>query len=223
MIHNNRMPKENISSIRQEYDLGELSEQELKDNPFDQFALWFQQALDHQVMEPNAMTLSTISSSGTPASRVVLLKGFDNSGFVFYTNYESRKGRELTATPHAALLFFWPELQRQVRIEGAVNQISEAESDAYFNSRPRGSRLGAWASPQSQMISDRRILDQRLKEVTQKFASSEEIKRPSHWGGFNVTPFLMEFWQGRADRLHDRLVYQRLDANALWEVKRLAP
>lgn len=217
------MKKDSISAIRQEYDLGELSEKELKDNPFDQFAVWFQQALDHQVMEPNAMVLSSITATGSPASRVVLLKDFDDKGFVFYTNYESRKGKELLSTPHAALLFFWPELQRQVRIEGAVSQISAAQSDEYFDSRPRGSRLGAWASPQSQIITERKIVDQRLKEYTLKFSNSEKIDRPPHWGGFNVSPKWMEFWQGRANRLHDRLVYERIDEHALWEIKRLAP
>lgn len=217
------MRKESISGIRQEYDLGELSEQELKDNPFDQFTVWFQQVLEHEVMEPNAMVLSTITSTGTPASRVVLLKDFDDQGFVFYTNYESRKGRELLSTPHAALLFFWPELQRQVRIEGTVHQIGTAQSDEYFNSRPRGSQLGAWASPQSQIISDRKMLDRRLEDITQKFGQTEKIGRPPHWGGFVVSPTLMEFWQGRANRLHDRLVYERIDANSLWGMKRLAP
>ena len=166
------------------------------------------------------MTVATVGLDGQPSARVVLLKGFDERGFVFYTNYESRKGRELLAHPRAALLFFWPDLERQVRVEGSVEKVTDEESDAYFMSRPHGSRLGAWASPQSEVILGREVVDQRLQEVQQRFGTGE-VTRPPHWGGFRVRPTMLEFWQGRPSRLHDRLRYQLTDTS--WHRERLAP
>jgi pyridoxamine 5'-phosphate oxidase len=190
-------------------------------DPMRQFAKWFQQALEANLPEPNAMTLATASRDGQPSARVVLLKMFDASGFTFFTNYDSRKGCELAANPRAALLFFWPELQRQVRTEGAVERVSEAESDEYFRSRPLGSRLGAWASQQSVVIADREVLEMRVREVMQRFPDGE-VPRPPHWGGYRVRPSMIEFWQGRPDRLHDRLRYQRVHPD-VWRLERLSP
>jgi pyridoxamine 5'-phosphate oxidase len=166
------------------------------------------------------MTLSTVTSTGKPSSRIVLLKGYDEEGFVFFTNYSSDKGRQLMQNHFAALLFFWKELERQVRIEGVVSKVSEEESDAYFNSRPVGSRLGAWASPQSQKISDREVLNNELMKFTEQF-DQENIPRPAHWGGYRVKPTRIEFWQGRSNRLHDRILYEQDNDN--WQISRLAP
>ena len=209
-----------IADLRRDYTLRGLSENEVDPDPLAQFRTWFDQAVAAQVPEPNAMTLATVGGDGQPSARVVLLKGFDERGFVFYTNYESRKGRELLAHPRAALLFFWPELERQVRVEGSVEKVADEESDAYFRSRPHGSRVGAWASPQSQVIPGRDVLDQRLQELQQRFGDGE-VTRPPHWGGFRVRPTMLEFWQGRPSRLHDRLRYQLTDSG--WQRERLAP
>lgn len=217
------MESEKISSIREDYKKGELLEEHLEDNPFAQFSLWFKDAVQQQVFEVNAMALSTVSAEGTPSSRIVLLKDFDDNGFVFYTNYESRKARELIEKDRAALLFFWPQLQRQVRIEGSIIQVDAEQSDEYFHSRPRGSQLGAWASPQSQVIPDRAFLDNRLAEINAKFSTQKELDRPPHWGGFVLNPVRVEFWQGRSNRLHDRLVYERLSNAERWIISRLAP
>lgn len=210
-----------VADLRKDYTLKGLSEAEVAPNPIEQFQRWFDQALAAQLPEPNAMTLATATATGIPSARIVLLKGFDDRGFVFFTNYESRKGRELAENPHACLVFLWHELERQVRIEGSVVTISDTESDGYFYSRPIGSQLGAWASEQSQVIPDRTLLEQRLETLTQKY-ENQVIPRPPHWGGYRVVPKAIEFWQGRPSRLHDRLCYVRQD-NGSWIIERLSP
>lgn len=209
-----------LANLRQNYQRGELLESQIASSPFEQFQKWFAEAQAAAVPEPNAMTLATVDSKLRPSARVVLLKGLDERGFVFYTNYESRKGKDLAASPQAALLFFWPELERQIRIEGQVEKVSAEESDAYYHSRPLGSRLGAWASPQSQEIADRSQL-QALESRAQA-EHGEAPQRPPHWGGYRVVPHTLEFWQGRPSRLHDRLVYRRDEAGQ-WKIVRLAP
>lgn len=210
-----------LADIRKEYTQSGLSEADADPNPFGQFQKWFDQALAAQLLEPNGMTLATTTPDGKPRARIVLLKNFDERGFVFYTNYESHKGQELTQTPWAALVFWWTELERQVRIEGRVEKVSDAESDAYFHSRPVGSQLGAWASEQSQVVSSREVLDRRLQELKEKYLD-QNIPRPPHWGGYRVIPTAIEFWQGRPNRLHDRLQYQRLEDGS-WRIERLSP
>ncbi len=210
-----------IPQMRKEYDMGSLSEADMDADPLRQFEKWFQQVLAANLPEPNAMTLATATPDGQPSARMVLLKAFDSSGFTFFTNYDSRKGRELAANPRAALLFFWHELHRQVRIEGTVELVSEAESDAYFHSRPLGSRLSAFASAQSVVIASRAVLEERVRELMQRFPDGE-VPRPPHWGGYRVRPVAIEFWQGRPDRLHDRLRYQRVQPDG-WRLERLSP
>lgn len=210
-----------IADLRQEYMFRGLDESDLDPDPFVQFRSWFDQAVAAQVPEPNAMTLATAGADCRPSARLVLLKGFDASGFVFYTNYESRKARELAANPWAALVFFWPQLARQVRIEGRVEPVAPHESDAYFHSRPRGSQLGAWASHQSQVISSRAVLDQRMQELVAAY-QARPVPRPPYWGGYRLAPTMVEFWQGRPNRLHDRLRYRRLEDGG-WLIERLAP
>jgi len=210
-----------IADLRKDYALQALAEAEAHPNPFQQFQLWFDQAIAAQLHEPNAMTLATATKTGTPSARIVLLKGFDSRGFVLYTNYNSRKGQELAENPQAVLVFWWAELERQVRIEGRVEKVSESEADDYFQSRPRGSRLGAWTSNQSQVISDREVLEQRLQALTAQY-QDQEIPRPPHWGGYRVVPSAIEFWQGRPSRLHDRLRYCQGE-DGQWLIERLAP
>jgi pyridoxamine 5'-phosphate oxidase len=211
----------NISSIRREYMRESLSESDVHSNPIRQFDRWWAEALKADIDEVNAMTLSTLSTDGFPGSRIVLLKGYDDQGFVWFTNYESRKGQELTAHPKASLLFFWKELERQVRIEGLCERVSPAESDAYFNSRPEGSRIGAWASPQSRPIDSREVLDRNIAEISERFQDMP-IYRPPHWGGYRLNPVVIEFWQGRQSRLHDRIRYDSRDGDG-WKITRLAP
>jgi pyridoxamine 5'-phosphate oxidase len=200
-----------------------LLEAELHTDPLVQFHAWFAEAAEQGVVQPEAMTLATVdSNTGQPSARIVLLRHLDARGFVFFTNYDSRKGRELTGNPRAALVFFWEPLERQVRIEGQVEKVSASESDAYFRSRPRGSQLGAWASEQSTELASREALDTLFRELETKFAASREIPRPPHWGGFRVIPTRIEFWQGQPSRLHDRISYRKTD-DGHWIRARLAP
>ena len=211
---------QNIADIRIEYKKQSLLEADVTANPFEQFTKWWNEAMNSQIEEPNAMTLATATKNGLPSARIVLLKGFNNKGFVFYTNYQSHKGKEMLENPNAALVFFWKELERQVRIEGAVEKISTKDSDAYFASRPQGSRIGAWASPQSSVIAQREVIEENVIKYKQQF-NSGEIPRPEHWGGYNVKPSLIEFWQGRPSRLHDRIQYSLKEGD--WVIERLAP
>lgn len=210
-----------IADIRKEYQLETLSEQDATSSPFLQFDKWWQQAIDSKIEEVNAMTLATVNSEGKPSARIVLLKGYHSEGFVFFTNYSSRKAQDIEFNNNVALVIFWKELERQIRIEGRVEKISESESKAYFLSRPKESQLGAWASPQSAVIASRSFLQKQVEEYSEKF-SKEEITIPPYWGGYMVRPNRFEFWQGRESRLHDRLQYN-IQANGEWEMVRLAP
>jgi pyridoxamine 5'-phosphate oxidase len=209
----------NIADLRREYMLGGLSEAIADADPFVQFERWMRDAIDGGLPLPNAMTLATVSAQGTPDARAVLLKGIDGGGFVFYTNYLSRKGRQLDANRAACLVFLWSEIERQVRIDGTVEKVAAAESDAYFGSRPLGARLAAWASAQSERVPDRAALELALEQMRQRHG--EHPPRPPHWGGYRLTPSAIEFWQGRENRLHDRLLYRR--ASGAWTIERLAP
>ncbi|OGA35186.1 MAG: pyridoxamine 5'-phosphate oxidase [Betaproteobacteria bacterium RIFCSPLOWO2_12_FULL_64_23] len=208
-----------IADIRQEYMRAGLVEKDAAADPFKQFDRWFQDAVQAELPLPEAMTLATATDTGRPSARVVLLKGVDARGFVFYTNYASRKGRELAANPHAALVFAWTELERQVRIEGTIKKVSAEESDLYFASRPLGSRLGAWASPQSMVLPDRLTLAKTVAAIVLRYG--KHPPRPPHWGGYRVLPEAIEFWQGRKNRLHDRLLYTKQTRD--WTIERLAP
>ncbi len=209
-----------IADIRTDYKKASLAESDVKSDPFSQFASWFDQAMKADVPEPNAMTLSTVNTDGKPSSRIVLIKEFDERGFSWFTNYDSAKGQDLENNPHAALLFFWIPLERQVRIEGRIEKLSDAENDTYFNSRPLGSRQSALASQQSQPIADRQVLEQKLASVVAEFG--DQPPRPAHWGGYRLLPERMEFWQGRSSRLHDRIIYTR-DEKGVWNISRLQP
>lgn len=212
--------KEALQNLRQEYRSAELLQQDVDQNPIMQFKKWFTDALEAQLYEPNVMTLATADPYGKPSARILLLKGFDEHGFNFYTNYDSKKGRDLQENPQAAMVFFWPELERQVRIEGMVSKLDSEASESYFHSRPKGSQIGALASPQSEVIAGREVLEQRVIELEDQYADAE-VPRPEHWGGYLLEPQQIEFWQGRPSRLHDRICYNLVDG--VWIINRLAP
>jgi pyridoxamine 5'-phosphate oxidase len=212
---------DHVARLRKEYTRAGLKESDAASGPIEQFRNWFDEALAADLHEPNAMTLATATPDGRPSARVVLLKGLDERGFVFYTSYEGRKGGELETNPYCALVFYWGELERQVRVEGRASRVSEEESDEYFGSRPRGSQLGAWASEQSRPVEGRGALEERLRGLEAEY-EGREVPRPPFWGGYRVEPEVVEFWQGRENRLHDRLVYRRSD-NGEWGRERLQP
>jgi len=210
-----------FASLRKDYTKASLDINSVNKNPLVQFGKWFDEALQSNALEPSAMTLATISETGKPYARIVLLKGISNDRFYFYTNYQSQKGKELENNPACALTFFWPELERQVRISGLAERATAEESDKYFQSRPRGSQIGAWASPQSIVIKDRSLIEDRARELEEKFKNDKVIPRPKQWGGYAVSPFEIEFWQGRPSRLHDRILYTLIESK--WQINRLAP
>jgi len=210
-----------IADLRKDYSAQSLLETDVAPDPIVQFEKWWQQALDSQIEEANAMTLATATCDGLPSARIVLLKNFNEEGFVFFTNYKSYKATQLAENPKACLIFFWKELERQVRITGLVKKVADEQSDAYFFSRPEGSRIGAWASPQSQVIPNRDWIDAQYLDVAERL-KGKEISRPPHWGGYTVQPIIMEFWQGRPSRLHDRIQYTLNESNQ-WKIERLAP
>jgi pyridoxamine 5'-phosphate oxidase len=209
-----------ISEIRKTYRAGELDERDVLSHPVEQFKLWLQQAVDAEMLEPTAMTLATADKAGRPSARTVLLKNVDEQGFVFYTNYESRKANDMAANPQAALLFFWDKLERQVRVEGTITKVSTQQSEAYFKSRPHGSQLGAWVSQQSSVIESREVLEEKMRELENKF-SEGNVPLPEFWGGYVLQPESIEFWQGRPSRLHDRLKYSKISNG--WKIERLSP
>jgi len=214
------LKNEMIQSLRQDYRSAELKDNDINKNPIKQFEKWFADAMEAQLYEPNVMTLATADKSGKPNARIVLLKGFDENGFSFYTNYLSQKGKEIKKNPQACLVFFWAELERQVRIEGKIEKLSKEASEKYFHSRPIGSQIGAIVSPQSQIITDRTVLEHKVDELTAQY-EGKAIPKPSHWGGYIVKPTAIEFWQGRTSRLHDRIKYDLI--NGKWQMNRLAP
>jgi pyridoxamine 5'-phosphate oxidase len=210
-----------IADIRKDYSKSSLDIASVDKNPITQFTRWFDEALASKVTEPTAFTLATVNADARPSARIVLLKGVENGKFIFFTNYQSTKGKELENNPACAITFFWPELERQVRIEGVASKIDVSSSEKYFQSRPRESQIGAWASPQSAIISDREILDSRVKELQKKFEGVDKLPKPNQWGGYEVEPNEIEFWQGRPNRLHDRIAFYKVDDK--WQVHRLAP
>lgn len=212
----------NLAHLREEYSRQALDEKNVEASPFQQFNKWFNEAVDAGVKEPNAMVLSTVSSDGQPHGRVVLLKGIENECFVFFTNYLSNKGKDLESNNKASLTFFWADLERQVRIDGLVSKVSEQVSVAYYQSRPVGSQIGAWVSQQSEPVVDRQALEDKMVELTARFKGQDSIPKPPHWGGYQLLPHRMEFWQGRQSRLHDRILYEPTD-KGVWMTKRLSP
>ncbi|HLP13581.1 MAG TPA: pyridoxamine 5'-phosphate oxidase [Flavobacteriales bacterium] len=213
--------KQYIVNLRHDFSKSTLDESQLHNNPINQFEEWFTRAVNIRAREPNAMMLSTVSPANKPSARILLLRDFSEKGFVFFTNYESKKAKDLEVNPAGCLTFFWPELEQQVRIEGIISKLDDADSDTYFRMRARSSRLGAWASNQSTIIANRGVLDEKMKEVREKFGENE-IPRPEFWGGYILKPAYFEFWQGRTSRLHDRLVYELEHENS-WKIYRLAP
>jgi pyridoxamine 5'-phosphate oxidase len=211
-----------LESLRETYRRASLSERDCETNPIHQFERWFRDAQAAEIKEPNAMTLATVGADGRPSARIVLLKGLDSGGFVFYTNQRSRKGREMEANPFVALTFLWAELERQVRVEGEVGRVSRTKGEIYWRGRPKGSRLGAWVSRQSEIIPDRKVLEVRLLDLQARYADTDDVPMPEFWGGYVVRPEQIEFWQGRPDRLHDRLLY-RTNGEDAWTLERLAP
>ncbi len=210
-----------LEDLRMEYSKADLDVKDVMNDPIHQFDKWFQEATVARVPEPNAMNLSTVNREGKPTSRIVLLKGIEEGKFIFYTNYQSQKGRELEANAACALTFFWPELERQVRIEGNAFRVDDKKSVEYFQSRPRGSQVGAWSSPQSTIIDSREILEERKKKIEEKFDGLSVLPKPHQWGGFEIDPVMIEFWQGRPSRLHDRIQYIKVEG--AWKIQRLAP
>ena len=211
----------NLAEIRKEYSKATLDITNVSSDPIHQFTKWFDEAIEAKVLEPNAMSLATVSSDNRPSCRIVLLKGIEENKFLFYTNYQSHKGKELENNPVCALTFFWPELERQIRIEGIAGRVAENKSIEYFQSRPLGSQVSAWASPQSSIIENRIILEDRAKQIEKRFEGNKSLPKPHQWGGYEVDPLLIEFWQGRENRLHDRLEYLKLEGS--WKAHRLAP
>jgi len=210
-----------IAHIRKDYSKTSLGVKSVSKDPIQQFNHWFKEAVTAEIPEPNAMTLATVNAEGRPSTRIVLLKGVENGKFVFFTNYQSNKGKELDQNPACSLTFWWPELERQVCLEGVASRMDAKRSEEYFQSRPRDSQIGAWASPQSTMISDRSLLEERVKQMEEKFKGLEKLPKPHQWGGFEIEPLMIEFWQGRPSRLHDRILFTKVEG--VWRVDRLAP
>lgn len=216
------MSKLTYGDLRQDYQAGFLEIDSVDKNPIQQFTNWFDEAIANKIMEPNAMSLATATKEGKPSCRILLLKDIMPDGFVFYTNYESRKGKELDENPIGAMTFLWLQMERQVRIEGKIEKVSRADAEIYFKSRPRGSQVGAWSSPQSQKIEDRSFLENKVSEIELQYSGSENLPMPPFWGGYILKPKYMEFWQGRSSRLHDRICYE-LNQNDQWDIFRIAP
>jgi len=212
---------QNLADLRKDYALATLDISTVASNPFKQFEQWFGEAQHSQVLEPNAMTLATVNEFGRPSARIVLLKGLEEDKFVFYTNYQSAKGHDLDKNPACAITFFWPEMERQIRIEGVAERQNNEKSEQYFQSRPRASQISAWASPQSTVVKDRTILEERAAQIETKFTGQEKLPKPNQWGGYKIEPLSIEFWQGRTGRLHDRILYTK--TTDTWKISRLAP